>query len=190
MQISQSFPMKGSRQYVHGTSILNAFVDAARSAGLGRGRIDVTFRKVVSNPDCVILARASQPSDSAVAVVTGVDGDATTFCLEPAEATGQVVRVEYDEEQVCRGAVIDGGSISVRESAHPDEIELLVALCKRLHQSYFEGEKKWLFSRYHGRYPLALGGDIKLTITKNIGTKLTCSEVFSAGDKVGDIFFS
>lgn len=190
MQIKESFPLKGSRQYVQGTSIFNAFVSAATSVGHAQGNIDVTFKKMVSNPDCLIQERASQSEDSSVALVTGLDGSKTTFCLVPAEAKGQISRVGYDEDAVCAGAIIDGCSIAVQSPTHKDEVELLVALCKKLHHVYFETDKKWLFSRYKGRFPLELAGDVKLSIAKNIGIKLTCSDVFSEGAKVGEIFFS
>lgn len=190
MQIKVSFPLKGSRQYVHGTSIFNAFVSAAKSAGQARGRIDISFKKIVSNPDCVMEVREVRPEDFSVAHVTGLDGSRTTFCITPEESMGEVVRVEYDEDRVCAGSVIDGCSISVKNPAHEDEIELLVALCKKLHQAYFDTDKKWLFSRYVGRYPLELSSEVKLSIVRNVGTKLTCSDVLSEGEKVGEIFFS
>lgn len=191
MQIKASFPLKGARQYVHGTSIFNAFVNAAKDAGYTQGNIDIVFKKIVSNPDCLIQIRASLPDDSSVAVVSGaVDNSQITLCLVPADHMGPVIRVEYDEEAVCAGAVIEGSRISSQSATHDDEIELLIALCKKLHQSYFNADKKWLFSRYKGRFPLELSGEVSLSITKNVGTKLTCSDVVSGGRKVGEIFFS
>lgn len=175
---------------MQGTSIFNAVVNAAKSVGQVQGSIDITFKKIVSNPACIIQLRASRPEDSSVALITGLDDSKTTFCLVPAEAMGQVARVQYDEGAVCTGSVIDGCSISVKKPVHKDEIELLVALCKKLHQAYFDTDKKWLFSRYRGRFPLDLSSEVKLSIVKNIGTKLTCSDVFSEGEKVGEIFFS
>jgi hypothetical protein len=190
VQIKESFPLKGARQYVQGASIFNAFVRAAKTMGHAQGSIDISFKKIVSNPDCLIQARVSQPEDACVALVVGLDGSKTTFCLVSAGLQGQVSRVEYDERAVCSGASIDGCSISVRNAAHQDQIELLIALCKKLHQAYFPIDKKWLFSRYKGRFPLELSGDVKIAIAKNIGSKLTCSDVFSSGTKVGEIFFS
>lgn len=190
MQIKASFPLKGARQYVHGTSIFNAFVNAAKDAGYTQGNIDVIFKKMVSNPGCFIQMRASLPEDSSVAVVTGADNSKTTFCLVPADCIGPITKVGYDEEAVCAGAVIEGSSISVKNATHDDEIELLVALCKKLHQTYFDIDKRWLFSRYKGRFPLELSGEVALSIAKNVGTKLTCSDVVSGGVKVGEIFFS
>lgn len=190
MQIKINFPLKGTRQYVHGTSIFNAFVNAAKDAGHPQGNIDVAFKKIVSNPDCSIQLRTSLPEDSSVAVVTGSNQSRITFCLVPADFMGPITRVEYDEDAVCIGAVIEGSSISVMSATHCDEIELLVALCKKLHQTYFDVDKKWLFSRYKGRFPLELSGEVTLSIVKNVGTKLTCSDVISGGKKVGEIFFS
>lgn len=190
MQIEESFSLKGSREYVQGTTIFNAFVSAAQEMGHAQGSIDITFKKMVSNPDCLIQVRASHSEDSSVALVVGADGSKATLCLVSAAAQGQVNRVEYDEDVVCAGARIDGCSVTVRRAVHPDDIELLIALCKKLHQAYFATDKKWLFSRYKGRFPLELSDDVKISIVKNIGVKLTCSDVFSAGTKVGEIFFS
>ncbi|QNG99602.1 hypothetical protein [Pseudomonas sediminis] len=169
--------------------MFTALTRVAADMGVSAGQIDVLFKKIVSNPACVIQVDNSLPEESSTAVVSSGNHQ-FRLSLAPDEVAGVVSRVAYDEAAICDGAVINGNRISLATLTHDDDIETLVALCKRLHLEHLDNQRKWVFSRYRGRFPLALSSTVSISIVKTVGNKLTCSEVVSAGVKIGEIFFS
>lgn len=185
-----TFVLKGSRNYVQGTSLFNALVHAANLRGLPDGKINVSFKHTIHNPICVLEQRSPTTEDSAVAKLFGKDGESIVLCLNEASSTEEANRQEFDESEVCRGAVVGDRSIVQDNPHHQDHIELLVSLCKKMHQVCIDNTKKWVFSRYDGQFPIPAAEKIELRITKQVGTRLTCSEVIINGEKIGDMYFS
>lgn len=190
MHVKISFPFKGARNYVHGTSVFDEIERYLVGQGFLGGDVDLTFRHMMLTPDCILEVRSARADDSVVAKVSLHEGGGFTLCLNPDNSGSEVERIEYDENEICKGAVINGAAIVSLLSEGYSDVEVMVALCKKLHQEYFDTEKKWVFSRFKGRVPLAFGREVELRIVKCVGTKLTCSEVFSSGQKVGEIYFS
>jgi len=184
------FVFKGSRNYVHGTSLFNALVEAAYQRGLAGGKINVSFKHMIYNPLCILEERSPIPEDSVVAKITGIDGGEYTFCINEASETEELVRQSFDEAEACRGAVVGDKSIFQDTPHHEDLIELLVSLCKKMHQECVDSSKKWVFSRYDGLFPIPTMEKVELRITKQIGKRLTCSAVLVNDEKIGDIYFS
>lgn len=184
------FSFKGSRDYVHGTSLFNALVNAANQAGLDDGRINVSFKQMIHNPVCLLEQRLPQPGDAVVAKFSGPSGAGFTLCINGAIQTEQTGRQEFNEAEVCLGAVLGERSIVHEISGHPDRIELVVSLCKKMHQECLDGSRKWVFSRYDGLFPIPAEGKVELRIMKQVGVRLTCSDVLINGKKIGDIYFS
>jgi len=181
---------KGSRNYVHGTSLFNALVQAAGERGLTEGRINVSFKHMIHNPVCVLEQRSPSAEDSIVAKISGEGGKAFALCINEAVETAIADRQAFNELEVCRGAVLGEKSIVQENPHHHDRIELLVSLCKKMHQAYIDDSKKWVFSRYDGQFPIPALNKVELRITKQVGTRLTCSDVLVNGEKIGDMYFS
>ena len=55
---------------------------------------------------------------------------------------------------------------------------------------YVDSSKKWVFSRYDGQFPIPEMDKVELRITKQVGTRLTCSDVLVNGEKIADMYFS
>ncbi len=190
MQVKTTFPFKGGRTYVHGTSMFDELGEFLKSQGCVGAKIDIAFRKMIPNPNCTLEIRPAQADDSVVATISRREGDDLVICLNPEAEMAEPVGIEYDEERIGESAEIDGSTItSIRPSGYSD-VEIMVALCKKLHQTHFAAGKRWVFSRFKGRIPLDLGEDVELRIVRAVGTRLTCSEVYTAGSKVGEIYFS
>lgn len=190
MSDTLKFILKGSRDYVHGTSLFSAFVEAAGQHGLSAGKISVSFKQMIHNPVCVMDAREANSDDAAVARLTGQSGQELCLCINAAHYTDEVKRQEFDETRVCENAVIGDMNIVQDRPHHQDLIELLVSLCKRMHQECIDSSKKWVFSRYDGEFPIPAPEKVELKISKQVGTKLTCSDVLINGKKIGDMYFS
>lgn len=184
------FVFKGSRNYVHGTSLFNALEHAAEQRGLANGKINVSFKKMIHNPLCILEERMPTTEDSVVAKITSSDGVTITLCVNEATEVEITDRQEFDELEVCKGAVLGENSIVQENPHHRDLIELLVSLCKKMHQVCIDDTKKWVFSRYDGFFPIPAPHKVELRITKQVGTRLTCSDVLVNDQKVGDMYFS
>lgn len=184
------FVFKGNRNYVQGTNLFNALVHAADQRGLPEGRINVSFKHMINNPLCVLEERSLTADDSVAARITGKNGEKLSLCINEAPETEIADRQEFDESEVCRGAVLGEKSIVQENPQHQDRIELLVSLCKKMHQKCIDDSKKWIFSRYDGQFPIPASDKVELRITKQVGTRLTCSEVLVDGEKIGDMYFS
>ncbi|MFD1007297.1 hypothetical protein [Oceanisphaera ostreae] len=184
------FVFKGSRNYVHGTSLFNALEHAAEQRGLPEGKINVSFKKMIHNPLCTLEERMPNTDDSVAAKIISSDGVIIALCINEAADVGITVRQEFDEPEVCRGAVLGENSIVQENPHHQDRIELLVSLCKKMHQAFIDDTKKWVFSRYDGQFPIPSPHKVELRITKQVGTRLTCSDVLVNDKKIGDMYFS
>lgn len=184
------FVFKGSRDYVQGTSLFNAVVEAAKERGCAEGTLNVSFKRMIYNPVCRIEQRTPNAEDAVVAKFV-CDGDsAFTLAVNEAPETGEAKRQEFDEPEVCRGAVTGDKRITQDQPHHKDLIELLVSLCKKMHQECVDSSKKWVFSRYEGQFPIPEPKNVELVIIKQVGTRLTSSDVLINGTKIGNIYFS
>lgn len=181
---------KGSRNYVQGTSLFNAMVHAAVQRGLPEGNIDVSFKHLIHNPICVLDERSPTTEDAVVARITGKNGKSFTLCINESSEIEKTDQQELDEEEACRGAVVGEKSIMQHSPHHQDRIELLVSLCKKMHQECVDDSKKWIFSRYDGQFPIPTLRKVELRITKQVGTRLTCSDVVVNDQKIGNMYFS
>lgn len=185
------FPLKGKRDYVHGTSIFNELVLQAQRVGLKSGEINLTFKNKIANNVCLLDRRTPRKEDAIVAKLHGSDS-ATGFYISvnPSSERYPVERVDFDEDSICRDSLLSESSIELKGAAHHDSIEMIVALCKKMHIQLVDSEKRWVFSRYVGVFPIPRGKDIKLALVKRIGAKLTCSKVYVDSCEVADIYFS
>lgn len=184
------FVFKGNRDYVQGTSLFNALVDAAGERGAYEGEIDVSFKKMVHNPICLLEQREPTPDDAVIAKICTSDGKQITLVLNAASEIENADRQEFDEYKVCHGAVVGNKRIIQAQPYHLDLIELLVSLCKKMHIECVDASKKWVFSRYVGQIPIPDPAKVELNITKQVGTRLTCSNVVINDKKIGNIYFS
>lgn len=185
-----TFAFKGNRNYIQGTSLFNALVDVASQRGAAKGKINVSFKHMIHNPVCILEKRAPTAADAVVAKIAGTDGESYSLCINAATETGEAMREEFDEPEACRGAIVGDKSVVQDNPHHGDKIELLVSLCKKMHQECVDSSKKWVFSRYDGQFPIPEMDKVELRITKQVGTRLTCSEVLVNGEKLADMFFS
>ena len=184
------FVFKGNRNYVHGTSLFNAVIEAAGQRGVAEGRINLSFKHMIPNPVCLLEERAPTAADAVVAKIAGPDGQGYALCINAASESEEPVRQAFDEADVCRGAIVGDKSVVQRQPHHRDRIEVLVSLCKKMHQASVDSSKKWVFSRYDGRFPIPALENVELRITRQVGARLTCSDVLINGEKIADMYFS
>lgn len=189
--ISQTFllPFKGHRDYVHGTSLFDSVVSVARNRGIASGRVDLAFHRMLRNPLCVIEERAPLRDDAAVARIESECGECIELVINPSTVAGEVSRVPYDEERICEPSVLSAKGIWLAGTDHDSAIEVAVALCKRMHQRLVDDERKWMFARYQGLFPIPGKLEYRLGLQNNFGTKLTRTELRIGGQQWAQLFF-
>ena len=190
MPEKQKFVFKGNRDYVQGTSMFDALVKAAADRGYCEGKINVSFKKMIHTPVCLLEQRDQAADDAVVARIQDMAGKQITLTLNEAEDVVDTERQEFDELAVCHGSVIGDRCITQEQPHHKDLIELLVSLCKKMHLECIDSSKKWVFSRYDGHYPIPTPDKVRLEIAKQVGNRLTCSDVYINNKKIGNIYFS
>lgn len=190
MPQTQKFFLKGNRDYVQGTSLFNAVVDTAKEEGCVEGTLNITFKRMIYNPLCVIEKRVPSAEDAVIAKISCEGRSSFVVTVNEAVKFAEADRQEFDEPEVCRGSVTGYKRITQAQPHHDDGIELLVALCKKMHQECVSSSKKWVFSRYDGQFPIPEQKKVELVITKQVGTRLTCSDVLINDEKIGNIYFS
>jgi heme/copper-type cytochrome/quinol oxidase subunit 2 len=184
------FVLKGERDYVQGTSVFNALVDVASKSGFQSGTLSMSLKRMLVGTCCFVEQRAGEADDAVIAKFTGDDGTALSLVISDSHPEEDPVREPFDEDVACKGSTVRGESIFLKNPKHDDLIELVVSLCKKMHIQVVSSTKKWIFSRYEGKAPLARPESIEIQIRKKVGTKLTCSDVIFDGVKVADLFFS
>lgn len=184
------FPFKGDRTYVHGTSLLSFLIKKSQDTGIQTGRIDVSFKNMIHNPTCILHQRTATKEDSVSAKITGPSAEILNFCITEASSPSTPSKVIFDEVKITTGATIKDKRIIQDPIHHPDMIEVMVALCKKMHQECIDKTKKWVFSRYDGIFPIPHSHHIEIAIKKQIGTRLTCSTIHINGELIGNIYFS
>lgn len=184
------FVFKGSRNYVHGTSLFNALTQAACQRNLAEGKIDLSFKHMIHNPVCILEERSPSADDFVVAKITGNHGEHFVLCLNESPEAEEAEHREFDEKKVCYGSVVSDKMIVQYNPHHHNLIELIVALCKKMHLECVDATKKWVFFRYSGQFPIPVPEKVELRITKQIGSRMTCSDVLVNDEKIADIYFS
>lgn len=186
---------KGGRDYLHGTDILPAILDAigARVPGGAVSDIDIVFHRLARSGLTLV---ADPPADAQPAVQFScrIDGERRKFGLiEDGRAIAG--RHPYCEEEIVATTEILPEERSASSSAPLPytDIERWVAMVKALHHAVYPGlAGKWLFVRGkfsgYGRQPTA--ATHRVVIEANFNNKLTRSAVLVDGRRVGDIFFS
>lgn len=190
MSETLTFGFKGSRNYVHGTSLFNALVQAAGRRDLGEGKISLSFKHMIYNPACILEERSPAANDSVVAKITGNHAEHFVLCINESSKIKEAERQKFDEQEACRGSVVSDKIIVQHRPHHQDRIELVVSLCKKMHLECVDAKKKWMFSQYCGVFPIPEPEKVEIRITKQIGSRMTCSDVLVNDQKIADIYFS
>lgn len=187
---------KGSRNYVHGTSVydqISGFI-MSKLPEHATG----TFRMVIhgfATKKCEFhyacdskVAKKPERACMEISTSTGMHGWLV-------ETSGDIIdRVPFNEDAICAEcSILDGYSVSMSSNLPFQPIEILVAMTKHFHISeYQEDNGKWVFVRLELKRLLRAEDASKMSvrIDQNIGAKLTRSLVLSDGEQIGEIFFS
>lgn len=195
------FAFKGERNYVHGTDIYQAIMDAltqefAQPLQTVCTGLKLSFRKP-SQHHCQLwlapaMAAGTRPDSPSVEIQFLQEAQPFTGCL--VETSKPVTeRYRYDESGIMASSRVEQNTVT--QVCYPgySMIENLVAMTKRLHLTHFpHAQGNWFFSRLELSQPLpaSSGQSTSVTLKQNLGQRLTCSTLVIDGENVGTIYFS
>jgi hypothetical protein len=196
MEICQRlyFSFKGSRDYLQGPDIYDETLSWVY-ANMGDAKeIDIAFHRLARHQ--LDLAIGDLPlglEPVAVCSYTIADRLERIYLIESESPISE--RYPYPEEDIVRSMAVEAEARTcrLRGGGPYSDIEIWVAMTKALHQKVFLTlPGKWLFVRGRfSKYQRSHGAeDFEITIKACFNNKFTRSEVFVAGKKAGEIFFS
>lgn len=188
MNIVLEFKYKGNRSYVHGTDIFNALVQEFANVNLAN--IDIRFNGVAQNN--MLLVTPDDVGEAKVHISWQENGQETKYKLiDSAEQIES--RYEYNEEEIVNNIDLDLSSKSAKllKKTPYTFCENLVAMNKYLLEKLFPTEQgKWYFTRLELDRRFENNQLFHVCLVKNLGFRLTKSEIYVDGSKVGSIYFS
>lgn len=181
------FKFKGDRDYVHGTDMINKFLDVYKNIS----KFSIRIKKMTTKN-----LRITQKASNQVVVATisiKEHHEEQKFFLAETE-TGADGRYPYDEKKLLSDSKVDNNKeeISMNLDVSYNLIENLVALNKQLVSKVVSSNVKWLFVGMElEQIPDFNNSDCaNLKIEKKLGIKLIKSSIWINEKKIGSISFS
>jgi hypothetical protein len=189
---------KGSRTYVHGTTLYQSILKGAAETGLGTpdGKIRIDLHKQLHRQaDFVYLTPADDagaPDDAVAAFTLGIGPDTVKGWVAP--AGDEVTQSEpYDEDQILARAKITDQAISLKNAPGFDPIEVTTCLAVKIHNTLSPppAGQKWLLARVTLAQPFRDEDvrDISLQVTRFVGGRFSETVIRRAGEKIGSFNF-
>lgn len=191
LKVNINLHFKGERNYIQGAAVFDALSDICLKAGMSTDTVKLTFKKMLNNGAIIIEERDFLDSDSAVCTVIDHAGRSRYFAIRENDNFQYLEKEKDDEEKIISGYELKGRKISLSGSdKSASQIEMAIALCKKIHKHNFDENKKWIFCEYNGVFPLPSEGDIVVETVQKIGTRLTKSLLNINGQSIGSIYFT
>lgn len=192
--IAQTFSLKGSREYVHGTDIFDGLLAYAGDHFDGMKTLDIVFARMIRNTACVWHYSddsESIPRDAPCRGQVDHAGGTTYFGLVEQASEGPRARIEYNDEDVSQRARTEPGCATMPVNPNHTWIENLVALTKRFHVEHHKlTDRKWLFGRLTLVELPSECEIMEVTQDVAIAGRMTRNSVSIDGKSAGKIFFT
>jgi hypothetical protein len=190
-----SVKLRGSRSYVHSTTLYNEFMTGAAHHSLTvEGPIALVTRQLIFNqPEFAFNTSLDSSQNDARALFSFTSRGVGWNCVV-SEGLRLVVQSEpYDESRIRECAVIHEDTIRIGKFVGARSIEVVTSLTLLLHEKMFRipNGKKWFLARL--RLSRALTDDdaglIAIRLLKHVGLTLTRSGIWVDSEQIGHIEF-
>lgn len=188
-------PLKGSRDYIHGTHLFNlAFKVLSEDAGKAPDEFEIAFHSMAYKQVELVWDTEVAPDNAFAAGSASTDNGRKRYWMRELQAPLSN-RQPYPEDEIVKALTFDADFSQARLDtpfAYSD-IELWVSMIKAMHQARFaDAAGKWVFARaklrsYTPEHPPMVH---RVALGATLGTKLTRNEAYLNDDKIGDIFFA
>jgi hypothetical protein len=179
MKVDHTFTFRGSRGYLHGTSV---FADLLQLRGTDATAIDLKFHRRTAHQ----VAYTDDPDLAGHAVAEWHDAQGKLFIVERDESIAE--RVPYDESRLANMLDMDGRMVRIPASTPGfTRFEALVASFKRLLETVHAGaQRKYVFVRVCLTH--VPEGAMEIYYARDIGAFFQ-GDISVDGVRLGQIFF-
>ena len=192
-----AFRFKGKRAYVQGPDIYDGMMGKIQALpdAASFGAVKIAFHSFISKNCNMLVGGAGESVEKPDGAFTDLsvwtpNGTILSYLTETEE---QIVdRVEYDESRVSSRSTISGEKIQISGDSGYTPCEVAVSMTKQLHYKLFPTDDKWIFTQLELVRPFEDDDASQLVVDfrRNFGSRLTKSELYSAGKSIGNIYFS
>lgn len=193
---------KGGREYVHGTNMLDAAMEAITRAAHGKSIRNINFsinRMTAKNLVCVWWEKGQSVAVHETPIAT------CFFDLGGVPYEGRLVETEesvntrfpFDESLITRGCEFSPVEKMIKLVEAPfkiSSIEILVSMNKALHYVLYSipSDSQWVFCRWESAaWPLTheMAG-VRIIMEQSLGSRLTRARVELSEEPIGKLYFS
>jgi hypothetical protein len=193
---SPQVSFRGSRTYVHSTTLYEEWMRGARSAGLAIcGPMNMRVnRLIVRQPNFFFEEEVHSADCKEPAVISFHVGSSPWRCRISERAQRVTQREVYDEEQIRKTAIVEGSTIRLGDRVDAKPFEIVTSLTLQLHNALLSipRDRKWYLGRIQLERLLLEEDAEKLQITFNKkagGMRLTRCAIAVGTTPVGAIDF-
>lgn len=193
--VSSVFTLKGTRTYVHGTSIFDELFNYLFVDHKAIVDIDISFKNKIINTVCEWQFSTDKQLISTLAGNCSGNfqnlGEVVYFSLKPEAQIHKSDSLEYDENSIVANSELSDKMAKLSLNTNYSFIENLVALTKQYHYQYHPiTSLQWLFSRIQIEYFPQNIETLAIKLHSIIPNKLSKSEIHINQKPVGFIYFT
>jgi len=183
------FEFKGERDYVHGTDMVNKFLNLFQNAD----SLSIKIRKITTENLYLVKEINDSKLVASLVLNSGENNSEKFYLVESGtEAKG---RYPYNEEELVESAQIDLDSETVEMKTDNSYtlVENIVALHKKLVTKAISSDVKWLFVELKLNLipkKMEKNDSLSINIEKKLGVKLVESGILFNNKNIGFIRFS
>jgi hypothetical protein len=192
-----ALPLKGGRTYVRGADIYSAILDiVTRDWADATGRCRLGFHTLPRrrlNLHAHDAMKAFAPPKKAIADFRIGRGEGEVIGFIEETEVPIVEKVAFDEDALLGESSVSGVEIFPSGPRSCPAIDLAVVLTKTLHNKLRPPrDGKWIFTRLDTERPLLPSdtGEMSIALVKELGSRLTRSDIRVFGRGIGSIYFS
>lgn len=181
---------KGSRKYIHGTTIFNSVYSLLKAEyeSLSSHQFDLKLMAPALKPLSVIRNNEFVKNEVKARLIVTHEESSEVFYFVECDKEFEINRIDYDEELIIQNFYRTNNGIGIPYSNEYTLIEIIVSLNKKLMNMIY-GNSSWYFVKLNLR---AIPDSINHIELRNVGNKsvMTKTAIIINGLNLGTINFS
>ncbi len=151
--------------------------------------IDIRFHHPIEG-DVELVNANDYAGDSPCTIIVRLNGENVKFKLR-ALPRQNFEALTLDEAAIIARASHSENALTIEPADNDNFYDLVVTLQKALVNAAFPAvDGKWMLTRYVAEYPHPTDQPVTVSLHRNLGTRLVCSNVSTDEQAIGQIFFS
>ncbi|NVK31631.1 MAG: hypothetical protein HWE20_11535 [Gammaproteobacteria bacterium] len=151
--------------------------------------IDIRFHHPIEG-DVELVKASDYVGDSPCTIIVKLNGENVKFKVRPLPRQN-FEALTLDEAAIVARATHSENALTIEPADHDNFYDLVFTLQKALVNTAFPAVNgKWMLTRYLAEYPHPANQPMTVSLHRNLGTRLVCSNVSTDKQAIGQIFFS